>query len=499
MEELLARIRAIARRPGRLENTMTLNFADLSLDGNTHELKSENQTVSLSKKETALLEYLIKNAGQTLTRVQILSYIWGPDSEVEEGNLILIAVIIGIALYNWQDLMKKELKVFKNQLMMITSRLQSDITIPHSWLAQSEYDNRLIIDILDNQVPFIFQGSWTPPTKRQVLIQRLQDMAAAEHVLPDTKPVSSALTMSSIFRIDGDFGDSYYGVLVLMKTRTSYITLNLLSDIPSGYLLPPNEILLYLILYLLGQTAIIFISWYFIGRSMKPVEEATQKQHEFIAAAPHELRSPLAVIQTGLSTIPPAGEHRKIIETARKECHRMSRLINDMLLLASSDAKTWPLQKELLDIDTILIECYEAFLPAARKKRQNLHLDLPENMLPRVYGDRQWIEQILTILIDNALSYTPAGNEIRIYGYFRNNWLTVDVEDDGPGISDADKERIFDRFYRTERSRNDKKHFGLGLSIAKELTDLHSGRLKVRDSASGGAVFSLQLRIQTKP
>lgn len=87
MEELLARIRAIARRPGRLENIRTLNFANISLDENTHELKSEKKGVSLSKKETALLVYLIKNAGQTLTRAQLLSYIWGPDSEVEEGNL----------------------------------------------------------------------------------------------------------------------------------------------------------------------------------------------------------------------------------------------------------------------------------------------------------------------------------------------------------------------------------------------------------------------------
>lgn len=87
IEELLARIRAITRRPGRFENSRELNFSDLALNEATHELKSGSQTVSLSKKEAALLQYLIKNAGQTLTRTQILSYIWGPDSEVEEGNL----------------------------------------------------------------------------------------------------------------------------------------------------------------------------------------------------------------------------------------------------------------------------------------------------------------------------------------------------------------------------------------------------------------------------
>ena len=87
MEELLARIRAIARRPAHFENSQVLTFAGLTLDAGSHELKSAGQTIALSKKEAALLEYLIKNAGQTLTRVQILAYIWGPDSEVEEGNL----------------------------------------------------------------------------------------------------------------------------------------------------------------------------------------------------------------------------------------------------------------------------------------------------------------------------------------------------------------------------------------------------------------------------
>ena len=413
-------------------------------------------------------------------------------------GLILIAVIVGIAVFNRQDLKKKELEHFQNQLLMMTARLQSDIAVPHTWLAQSEYENRLIIDIWDNQIPFNFRGSWTPPTDRQILIERLQEMAAREYVYPDTKPVSSSLIKSSIFQINGDYDDSYYGILVVMRTKTSYITLNLLSYLPPGRLLPPNEMIIYLLYYLLGQTAIVIISWYFVGRSMKPVEEATQKQHEFIAAASHELRSPLAVIQAGLSAMSPQGNDRKTVETAKKECRRMTRLINDMLLLASSDAKTWQLQKEQLDMDTILIECYESFLPLAREQAQELILDLPEQMLPPVQGDRQRIEQILTVLIDNALSYTPGQKQIRIRGYAKNNWLIIDVEDEGPGIADADKERIFDRFYRAQLSRNDKKHFGLGLSIAKELTDLHSGRLEVRDSESGGAVFSLQLRLKTK-
>lgn len=417
-------------------------------------------------------------------------------------GLILIAIIVGIALYNRLELKKNELSNFQNQLLTMTARLQSDVTIPHSWLAQIEYDNLLIIDILDNNIPFRFEGSWHTPTERKILIKRLQEKAAAENVFPDTRPISSVLIKSSIFQIDGDFGDSYYGTLVLMRTNTGHITLNMLTYIRPGHLLQRNAGIFYLFLYLSGQSVIALISWYFIGRTIKPVEHAVKKQHEFIAAASHELRSPLAVIQTGLSGIALEGENqaenKRTIETAQKECRRMARLIGDLLLLASSDAKTWPLQKEQLDMDTLLIECYEAFVPIAREKQQLLQLDLPEAMLPRIQGDWQRLEQILTILIDNALSYTPEGKLIRIHGYSRNNWVVIDIEDEGPGIADADKERIFDRFYRAEHSRNDKNHFGLGLSIARELTELHNGRLRVRDSDSGGAVFSLLLRVKTK-
>jgi len=87
IEELLARIRAVTRRPGKLESSQTLNFSNLSLNQSNHELITTEHKLTLSKRETALMGFLIRNHGQTLTRSQILSHIWGPDFEVEEGNL----------------------------------------------------------------------------------------------------------------------------------------------------------------------------------------------------------------------------------------------------------------------------------------------------------------------------------------------------------------------------------------------------------------------------
>ena len=155
--------------------------------------------------------------------------------------------------------------------------------------------------------------------------------------------------------------------------------------------------------------------------------------------------------------------------------------------------------------DTLLIEAYEAFLLLCREKNINLILELPKEPFPPLLADRQRLEQVITILLDNAISYTPAGKEVRLKmykkegsrrisaGYFRT---VIEVADTGKGVPDEMKQRIFDRFYRGDASRKDKKHFGLGLSIAKELTEMHGGTLAVHDNPGGGSRFVVTLTLQ---
>ena len=147
----------------------------------------------------------------------------------------------------------------------------------------------------------------------------------------------------------------------------------------------------------------------------------------------------------------------------------MARLIDDMLLLTSMDTRTWQIDKEPIEIDTLLVETYEAFLPLFRQNDLSLILNLQEDELPIIYGDKDRLKQILAILLDNALSYTPPGKKVTLQGSVSSSYLHIEVEDQGIGIPDNDKKLIFDRFYRVDKSRNDKKHFGLGLCIANEL------------------------------
>lgn len=175
------------------------------------------------------------------------------------------------------------------------------------------------------------------------------------------------------------------------------------------------------------------------------------------------------------------------------ECNRMSRLISDMLLLASSDARTWSLFIEQVDMDTLLIECYDMFCTCFNKKDHRLTLELPEENLHVINGDRERIKQMLTILVDNAMSHTSKGEMIALRAYNQKHFVVVEVEDHGDGIHEEDKKHVFERFYRGDQSRNEKKHFGLGLSIAKELIELHEGDISIKDTTGGGATFILRL------
>lgn len=120
---------------------------------------------------------------------------------------------------------------------------------------------------------------------------------------------------------------------------------------------------------------------------------------------------------------------------------------------------------------------------------------IPENELPPITGDKERLQQVLGILIDNAVSYTPRNTTITLRCYVLNKHVYMEVEDHGAGITDIHKKHIFDRFYRVDSARNDKKHFGLGLSIAKEIIQLLGGKISIQETAGGGATFQITFKV----
>lgn len=468
-------------------------------------------------------------------------------------GLILMILLACIFLWNITSREQGESVAFQNLWLAVHSRIQTDSILPNSYLAQTEADNRAIIYLEENGFPFLYSGSWTPDSPRNQLIELGIAEAAKENIFPSQPPISSSLNQTSAFVVKGAHGDSYYGKMSVLATKNGSKTLLILSYITPRTVFIQKSLPLFLLLNAVGIVCIFFVSWFFTGRALRPAREGVKKQADFIAAASHELRSPLAVIRSSVSALklkyndtaassshisdrtgdqasdptsgqasdrtsgqasaPSSGQTsgemaRPEYDTAQllfgidKECSRMARLVSDMLLLAASDAKNWTLQKQEVETDTLLIETYESFLPLCREKHIALSLSLPESSLPPLAADKQRLEQILAILLDNAISHTPTGKEILLKAYVPQDTpslssgkshITFEIQDQGVGIPDAIKKRIFDRFYRGDVSRNDKKHFGLGLSIAKELTELHGGTIAVLDNPGGGCRFIVQL------
>lgn len=171
----------------------------------------------------------------------------------------------------------------------------------------------------------------------------------------------------------------------------------------------------------------------------------------------------------------------------------MSRLITDMLQLAGADNSTWSIQPAPAELDTLLLETWEHFEPQAAARHLRWEIDLPDDALPRCICDAERIRQLLSILIDNAFSYTPPGGIVRLTLSRPASTFCITVSDNGPGIPDEQKEAVFERFYRADPARKSRAHFGLGLCIAQEIALLHHAQLTISDTPGGGATFTLVL------
>lgn len=417
-------------------------------------------------------------------------------------GLILTLILIIMFLLYLSSQENKQKSAFQDQLFTLTSKLQTDESFSDSFLAQLEQKNKLIIYIEENDMPFFFPGSYQPPTDRETLKKLAEDMAEKEGIYPYSHPVSSTLLQSSVFQMHGPGKDVYLGNILILQTSSGRKKLILIQDITGNR----KKILmtggLYLLADCLGILLLFITGRWFVRHSLKPLEETYRKQQDFVAAASHELRSPLTVIQAAAdSLIPNSPDNGRFLHIIKKECLRGGRLIKDLLLLASADQKNWSVKKREFEIDELLLELLELYEPLCLAKDGKLLLELPEEPLPKINADPELCRQIFTILLDNAVSYALADEacedrriilraESRVSHPRSHRSMTVSVIDHGPGIPDKEKQLIF---YRSDKSRRRKEHFGLGLSIAVSLAEIQGIELYVQDTPGGGSTFTAKI------
>ena len=242
-------------------------------------------------------------------------------------------------------------------------------------------------------------------------------------------------------------------------------------------------------------------SLYLARVSVKPLLESMQKQQSFVENASHELRTPLAVLQNRLETLfrkPEATimESSESIASSLEEVRNMRLLTTNLLNLARRDDGIKPDLGEVQpEFFNTIFTNYEMI---ATENHKVFHF---ENRIKRtIITDKLLLKQLMTILFDNAVKYTEEDGEIDfvITATDRNLYLTV--SDDGIGIPQADKKKIFDRFYRVDKARTRQKGgFGLGLSLAKQIVDALKGSISVKDNKPHGTIFEVKIAIQTPP
>lgn len=221
------------------------------------------------------------------------------------------------------------------------------------------------------------------------------------------------------------------------------------------------------------------------------LNEAHQSQRRFVDDAAHELRAPLTSILGNLDLLErardlPESEHQAVVADVRAEAERLGRLVGELLMLARADAGQ-KVARDLVELDRLTVEVVRQMAPMA----DGISFEIADLIPTAIRGDADRLRQLLVILVENALRYTPAGGKVLIALRQCNGEAVLSVSDTGIGIAAADLPHVFDRFFRADQARSRVVGgSGLGLAIAKWIVEAHDGRIDVSSHVGVGSTFT---------
>jgi len=223
---------------------------------------------------------------------------------------------------------------------------------------------------------------------------------------------------------------------------------------------------------------------------------------EFVANVSHELRTPLTNIRSYAETLsdnagelPPEME-KNFLNVILGESDRMTRIVQDLLTLSRFDSGRSELNLTKFSFGSTIRDLYHAVALEAQRHDHTLTMDLPDG-LPEITADRERVLQVMMNIVSNAIKYTPDGGKIHISAGQKENTVWMEVDDNGIGIPEEDRGRIFERFYRVDKARSrESGGTGLGLSIAMEIIKQHHGSLSLVDKTGPGLRVRLELLVE---
>jgi len=227
------------------------------------------------------------------------------------------------------------------------------------------------------------------------------------------------------------------------------------------------------------------------------LDQSFESMRRFVQDASHELRTPLAVIQgeadVALSRDRSAVEYKESLATIQEESRRLSRLVDDLLNLASADAGHVQLRVEELYLNDLLAECCRSVRPLAVAR--NIELECLSGSDVALRGDEELLRRMILNLLDNAIRYTPPGGHVTAAVETEGSEVRIRVADTGIGIAPEASSHVFERFYRADKARSRQEAgFGLGLSIVKWIAESHHGAVELASQPGRGSTFTVHLQ-----
>jgi len=354
----------------------------------------------------------------------------------------------------------------------------------------------------------VISGNEMFPGMRSELLGLVQDWKPRAR---EIKEVSLSVPADVLDNGEEDAAPVAPSTLHLMVTGQNVLTKNGPEmTLYAGINVTPQYKLLHRLLMLLILLAILFvfiacfIGWLMSRKAMVPIVQSYNRQREFVGDASHELRTPLSVLLASVNALElELGQDapsfaRRTLSNMKDELRRMARMVQDLLVLARSDSDELELVKRDFDFRPIAEKTIQSIRRLKAAKGIRMELEGPDEIV--LNGDPEKLRQVLTILLDNAVKFTPRGGEVRVLLSNRDKEgrpaFHLSVADTGVGIRPEDAERIFDRFYRADKSRTrGPGGHGLGLSIAKWIVEAHHGRIALLSEEGKGSIFNVDIPV----
>ncbi len=233
------------------------------------------------------------------------------------------------------------------------------------------------------------------------------------------------------------------------------------------------------------------------GRTLKPIKDMMEEQNRFIGDASHEIRTPLTSLKSAFEVFlrdkkATIKEAKEIVSDSIDEVNKLKSLSDSLLQLAQYEKPNGHSDFKKIPLDKILSDATESILPMAKEKQVKVIFNNTDFTLD---GNLYALTDLFIILLDNAVKYSPQNSTVKIKVNKTNESIIVSVFDEGTGVDKKDIPHIFERFYRSDkaRSKQSQNGYGLGLSIAKKIVELHKGTISVKNNPEKGSVFMVSL------